>query len=1037
MGTSASRMRHGLVGRIRGCVTILAILTTSMLFIGTSTVVAGVLSSATGRAESAAPKYVWPKIAHDPGNTGLSADPAISTSNAGTLGVRWMAGIGASTLSSPVVAWNATLSKTLVYLGNETGYLTAFDEATGATVWSLDLGSPIVATPLVEGNFIWATRQYSPALYRIDAATGAIQCSVPLVSVSEGSPTIGTPAGGSKTVYIGVLDLGTQSGPVYAVNASNCAVKFSFTDFNSIAGSWDPLSFGTDANGRSLVLVGTSDPDESVYAIDAVTGARVWSFKTQPLTGNTDIDVGAGVAISPPGANGFADGVAYVPAEDGYMYALDLTSGALIWSHNFGSGLPQVHLSRSTPALAGRRVIFGESGGVTCLNAVTGALNWTFSTGDVESISAPAVVGPRSKQVVAVTTLAGAFDVLSVTTGELLYQYQTPGFTTSSFADVDGNLLASAADGFLYDLAPGGGNGTGPTTAVTSPADGSRIANPVGALTISGTATGAAIAGVDVAIQSGGASGPWWNGQTASWTAGFFDNPATVTSPGSSSTTWSFSLPVSPTGGTFRVLASAVQGNGLADVSDLSPAHSPSSVAFTVRNAPGTPHVYAAGGEWVAPGTAVTIAGSGFVGGETVTLSFNGAALASAVAAAAGSLPPTRVVIPVSAPFGPGGVLAKGDTSARSGTAPIYVSNEWTGAGYDAEHSGSEPHDEFLLRYPSPGPPEFLSPAWSYPTGAPVLTSVAVYRDVAYFANDSGVVTALDVRNSQPLWSTTEASGIDSSPALSSSQVFFGTMDDTVVSLKMANGSQAWSTPTSSAVESAPALAKGRLFVGSDDGTVYALSQASGAVIWHATVAGAVMGSPAVDSVAGIVVVGDTSDAITALSSATGALLWTVSTGGAVTATPTIFNGVVYVGSEDGNAYALSESTGSRLWVTATSGPITAGGAIFVPSARPTRYVVGSQDGSVTFINLRSGSVDAISPVGGPVVGLAAATGWVTVTTANGQVWGLKRSDGEAEWETSVTAPFATAPTVVNGVVYTSGTDQTVRAYTVPGTPIP
>lgn len=982
------------------------------------------------------PAYVWPKIAHDPGNNGFSPDPAISQANAGKLGVRWMVGTGATTVSSPVVAWNATLHKTLVYLANDAGDLTAFDAATGATVWSVNLGSPIESSPLVEGGYVWVSRTYSPTLYKLDAATGAISCQVPLTSLSEGSPTIGTPKGGSPTIYLGVLDLGTQSGPIYAIAEATCAIEFQSTNFNSITGSWDPLSYATDRNGRGLVLMGTSDPDDSVYAFDAVTGAKVWSFLTPPLPGNTDTDVGAGLTVSPPGAGGIADGAAYVPAEDGYLFAFDLTTGGVLWRYDYGVGLPQVHLSRSTPALVDGKLIFGDSGGVMAVNAATGTLAWKFATG-IESLSDPAVVGPAGSRAVAVTTLGGAFDVLNADTGALLYQLQTPTFTTSSFAESDGNLFVASADGYLYDLAPGGGNGAAPTTAVISPASGSSVAHPAGPLRIAGTAKGSAIAGVTIAVQSGGASGPWWDATSTTWIAGFHDNAASLATPGKPSTTWSFALPVPRQGGQFRVLVSAYQLDGIADISDLSPTPGAANVTFGVAHAAGSPYVVASGGGWAAPGSAVELTGSGFAPSEKVSFSCNGVADGSAKVSSAGALAATAVTIPRKTAFGPTMLVVTGESSKRVGTAAIDVSNSWVGAGAGALHGNAEPNDKTLLDYVSPGPPLFLRTAWIYPSGAAVKTSVAVLNDVAYFANDAGTVTALNIRNSVPFWTKTEVGGIDSSPALADSKVFFGTRRDSVVALKQSNGARVWSTATTSAVESAPAVVNGRLYVGSDDGMVYALDDATGAIVWHAKLAGSVLGSPTVDATANLVVVGDKSGAVTALSAATGAVVWSDMTGGAVTATASIANGIAYVGSADGDAYAYSEANGNKLWSVTTPGPITAGGVVYDSTTKyGTQYVVGSSDGTISYISATAGVISASAATGGPVIGLAGTSGWITATTSNGEVWGLKRM-AELEWQTTATAPFASSPVVVDGVVYTTGTDQTVRSYTVPGVPIP
>ncbi len=98
--------------------------------------------------------------------------------------------------------------------------------------------------------------------------------------------------------------------------------------------------------------------------------------------------------------------------------------------------------------------------------------------------------------------------------------------------------------------------------------------------------------------------------------------------------------------------------------------------------------------------------------------------------------------------------------------------------------------------------------------------------------------------------------------------------------------------------------------------------------------------------------------------------------------------------------------------------------------------MVGSQSGNVTYLNLTNGSSLDMTPLGGGVVGLGASDGWIAATTTNGVVWGMKRY-GDTVWETSVNTGFASAPIVINGVVYTGGLDQTVRAYTAPGTAIP
>ena len=733
------------------------------------------------------PTYTWPKIAHDSSDTGVSADPGISTSNASKLGVRWMKSTGVSVLSSPVVAWNATLSKTLVYLGNEAGYLTAYDEATGAIVWSVNLGSAIRDTPLVENGNLWVSPTFNPALYKLNAATGAVECSAPGVSVDNSSATFGTPKGGTPTVYIAYLDQGTQSGPVEAIDEATCKEKWAFTDFVSTTGAWDPLSFANDAHGRSLVLFGTSDPDQRVYAIDARTGALVWDFQIDLIPGSTDTDVGTGVSVTAPGVNGFPDGMGYVTGRNGYAYGLDLTTGALVWKNHFATLLKgPLPWSRSTPAVDGRRVIFGETTGALCLDAVDGHKIWEWnngnSSGGSEVLSAMAVVGPRGGQVAAMASLNGGIDVLSVSTGKVLYRYGTGAWSDSSVADVDGHLLETSSDGFLYDFAVGGANGVAPTTQVTAPPSESTIAYPGPSIRIQGTATASGsdvLGGVDVSVQKGGTSGPWWDGASGSWVNGFASNRATLAVPGQTTSSWSYALPVPPAGGVYRVLASAVDANGLADISSLATAPSSAQTSFTVQHSLAVPKVYSATGVWAAPGSAIIVDGSGFAPGETVDLSLGATStpLSSVVASPSGAIHAPGVVIPATAAFGPASLVATGETSGKSTSAPIEVSNAWTESGLDNLNSGNEPNDGVFAHHVSPTHSQFLEQVWSYPTGAGMRTTPAVQKGVLYAANDLGSVIALNVHNSQPIWTVSVSQGgsggVDSSPALGDGLVIF------------------------------------------------------------------------------------------------------------------------------------------------------------------------------------------------------------------------------------------------------------------------
>lgn len=61
--------------------------------------------------------------------------------------------------------------------------------------------------------------------------------------------------------------------------------------------------------------------DDNVYALNAKTGAKIWSFKTA-----------APVSSSPA----VSKGIVYVGSVNGIIYALDSRTGAKVWSYTTG-----------------------------------------------------------------------------------------------------------------------------------------------------------------------------------------------------------------------------------------------------------------------------------------------------------------------------------------------------------------------------------------------------------------------------------------------------------------------------------------------------------------------------------------------------------------------------------------------------------------------------------------------------------------------------------------------------------------------------
>jgi outer membrane protein assembly factor BamB len=999
-----------------------------------STAAVGTASAAVSGGHSQAPAaggaaYNWATF-HRTGNLqGWASNSSVTTANASKLGVKWAANIYGAAVDSPVVAYDSALHARLAYIGTQNDDMLAVDLGTGKIVWSVNVGAQVRSSPLVVNGSVFLATANSSKIFKLNATTGAMGCTFTSPRQIEGSPVAATPPGGVPTVYFGANDT-SVSGPLYALKQSDCSKEWAFTGYASVTGSWDPLAYAVDAKGEPLILFGTSDTDSKVYAIDAVTGKKVWRYAVYNPAPHI-YDVGAGVTVTAPGVNGFADGMAYVASKYGIMYGLNLTTGKKVWSDNYNKQIKSFGRNISTAALSGTNLVVGDANGLVDLNAVTGKVVWhNDNPADTGVDSSPAIAGPAGSQVVAVGDLAGGFDVDSLATGAALYHYQTGQYITGSPAVSGGDIVIASADGFLYDFAIGGGNeSTPPSASVTSPVDSSQIANPNGNLTVTGSAADqAGIARVDVAVQENGQGGNWWDAATGKWVAGPVPNPATVASPGSTSSNWAFSYPVPASGGTYQVTADTVSTRGQSSPSAGS--------SFTVEPSTTSPQVKVQN-VFAPPGGQTTVSGTGFGDSETAAISLNGTQLGTAQTTASGDLPSTPVTIPTDTPFGLTALTVTGQTSAKTGTAGITVANQWAEEGHDGVHSGYEPYDPDILDSIAAGNGTYLNLAWAFGAGAAVSAPPVVGDTVAYVPTANGKLKAVDVHSGTSLWTWALPSGAAlNAPAIDTgySRVFVGASDGTLSAVSTNTGKTIWSDSLGSNVFG-PVLGTGKIYVATSAGVVEAISEGSGKKVWSKTLGHPVTGAPALDPTAKMLFVGESNGDVKELS-LSGTVQWTHSTGSAAVATPPVVGGGdVYVGAGD-SMYALNESTGAADWSYTTGGKISSTFTRNDTGAHKGVIItVGSADGYLYGLTATAGKDDYKIHIGYPITGVASSYQTYLFDTSVGVVGGGRITSGERLWERTTTGGAMTSPVVVDGTVYAGGADSELYAYTTYGQP--
>jgi uncharacterized repeat protein (TIGR01451 family) len=218
----------------------------------------------------------------------------------------------------------------------------------------------------------------------------------------------------SPAVVNGVVYFGCGNS-LYALNASTGARLWSYATGGAVNSS------PAVANG---VVYFSSD---NLYALNASTGAKLWSFAASRETSPT-----------------VANGVVYFGGD--FLYALNATTGALLWEFaDFPNPAP---FPLTSPAVANGAAYFGSYQDLLFwgLNASTGDGLWTYYLGS--SVSGTPVVANGT-----VYFIGNGLSALNASTGAVLWSsYTGSHFLDSSPAVANGVVYDGSANGSLHAL---------------------------------------------------------------------------------------------------------------------------------------------------------------------------------------------------------------------------------------------------------------------------------------------------------------------------------------------------------------------------------------------------------------------------------------------------------------------------------------------------------------------------------------------------------------------------------------------------------
>ena len=230
-------------------------------------------------------------------------------------------------------------------------HLHCLDANNGRSIWRFKTASHVESTPFVSQGKVYFGAG-NDGVYCLDALKGKMIWHYPSIHVDI-----------SPAVWKGKVYFGTGYGEyrIYAVDANSGAEVWSkrvdYPVWGSPSADGDTVFFGL---GNGNFIESAEEPKGRVTARNAETGEQIWEYEAQD-------SVLTAVA--------YRNGFVYFGSRDGGVYALNAADGALGWKSPIG------HPVVSSPAVTESSVYVGADNGVIYkIDIDSGRIVWQFDT---------------------------------------------------------------------------------------------------------------------------------------------------------------------------------------------------------------------------------------------------------------------------------------------------------------------------------------------------------------------------------------------------------------------------------------------------------------------------------------------------------------------------------------------------------------------------------------------------------------------------------------------------------------------------------
>jgi outer membrane protein assembly factor BamB len=282
-----------------------------------------------------------------------------------------------------IIYASPTVKNGLVYLASYDRYVYAIDPEHGTTKWMTYTQNTIyTSTPLVANGMVYVGT-FAGNVFAFDALTGHQKW---MYTVQGPYVNIGS----SPVIKDSVLYIGSYDNNLYALNANNGSFIWQVKGGNPVLSS--PALF------NNTIYIGFNF---SLDAFDATTGSLLWTS----FVDNSEV-----LSSSPTVSNG----IVYIGAPHGNMFAFDANTGVQQWKVQLGTGT-----IASSPVVVNNTLFIGGGDGIIyAMDPLTGAIKWSNSIGNSKNIfSGPVVTVNTIRNTVYSGTVDGDVVAIDASTG--------------------------------------------------------------------------------------------------------------------------------------------------------------------------------------------------------------------------------------------------------------------------------------------------------------------------------------------------------------------------------------------------------------------------------------------------------------------------------------------------------------------------------------------------------------------------------------------------------------------------------------------